>query len=223
MCTQDISLSSYIDHTLLKPTATQAEIKKLCEEAIEYQFASVCVPPCYVKLAAGVLNGTSVAVGTVIAFPLGYSTSATKVKEAQEAQQLGAQEIDMVINRGWIKDGLYQLVVEEVHEVAQVLPNMIIKIIMELCDLTEQEKRKVATVLLESGAHFLKTSTGLGKGGATIKDVSLLADICRGQMKIKAAGGILHASEAAAFIRAGASRIGTCSAVRIMQESSAFR
>jgi deoxyribose-phosphate aldolase len=218
MDTQAISIASYIDHTLLKPTATRAEIIQLCEEAIEYQFASVCIPPCYVSLAADILNGTSVAIGTVVGFPLGYNTTATKVKEAQAARKDGAQEIDMVINRGWIKDGLYPLVVKEVQEVMQVVPDMIVKVIMELCDLTGPEKREAAAALLETGAHFLKTSTGLGKGGATLEDVHLLAEISRGRMKIKAAGGIRHAAEALAFIKAGASRIGTSAGVQIIQE-----
>lgn len=216
----DISLASYIDHTLLKPAVTRAEISRLCEEAAAFQFASVCAPPCYVSLAAHLLSGTPVAVGTVVSFPLGYSTSASKVKEAQEARQNGAQEIDLVINRGWIKDGLYSLVVKEVQAVVQSVPGLIVKVIMELCDLTETEKREAATALLESGAHFLKTSTGLGTGGATIEDVALLADICRGRMQIKAAGGIRHASEALAFIGAGASRLGTTSGIQIMREQA---
>ncbi|MEW5948755.1 MAG: deoxyribose-phosphate aldolase [Thermodesulfobacteriota bacterium] len=215
---QVISLASYIDHTLLNPTVTRAEIIRLCEEAIEYQFASVCIPPCYVSLAADILNGTSVATGTVVSFPLGYNTTAVKVKEAETAWKDGAQEIDMVINRGWIKDGLYPLVVKEVREVTQVAPDMIVKVIMELCDLTGSEKKEAAAALLETGAHFLKTSTGLGKGGATLEDVRLLAEISRDRMKIKAAGGIHHATEALAFIKAGASRIGTSAGVQIMQE-----
>lgn len=220
MDTQAISIASYIDHTLLKPTATRAEITQLCKEAIECQFVSVCIPPCYVSLAADILNGTPIATGTVIGFPLGYNTTATKVKEAQAARKDGAQEIDMVINRGWIKDGLYPLVVKEVREVMQVVPDMIVKVIMELCDLTGSEKREAAAALLETGAHFLKTSTGLGKGGATLGDVHLLAEISRGRMKIKAAGGIRHAAEALAFIKAGASRIGTSAGVQIMQEQA---
>ncbi|MFZ5994783.1 MAG: deoxyribose-phosphate aldolase [Thermodesulfobacteriota bacterium] len=215
---QVISLASYIDHTLLNPTVTRAEIIRLCEEAIEYQFASVCIPPCYVSLAADILNGTSVATGTVVSFPLGYNTTAVKVKEAETAWKDGAQEIDMVINRGWIKDGLYPLVVKEVREVTQVAPDMIVKVIMELCDLTGSEKKEAAAALLETGAYFLKTSTGLGKGGATLEDVRLLAEISRDRMKIKAAGGIHHATEALAFIKAGASRIGTSAGVQIMQE-----
>lgn len=220
MDTPVIPLASYIDHTLLNPTATRAEIIRLCEEAVECQFASVCIPPCYVSLAADILNGTSIAPGTVVGFPLGYNTTATKVKEAQAARKDGAQEIDMVINRGWIKDGLYPLVVKEVREVIQVVPDMIVKVIMELCDLTGSEKREAAVALLETGAHFLKTSTGLGKGGATLEDVHLLAGISRGRMKIKAAGGIRHAPEALAFIKAGASRIGTSAGVQIIQEQS---
>jgi deoxyribose-phosphate aldolase len=215
---QVISLASYIDHTLLKPTATRAEIIRLCAEAIEYQFASVCIPPCYVSLAADILNGTPIATGTVVGFPLGYNTTGIKVKEAETARKDGAREIDMVINRGWIKDGLFPLVVKEVREVIQVVPDMIVKVIMELCDLTESEKIEAATALLETGAHFLKTSTGLGKGGATLEDVHLLAGISRGRMKIKAAGGIRHASETLAFIKAGASRIGTSAGVQIIQE-----
>ncbi|MEW6326146.1 MAG: deoxyribose-phosphate aldolase [Thermodesulfobacteriota bacterium] len=218
MDTQAISLASYIDHTLLKPTATRAEIIRLCEEAVECRFASVCIPPCYVSLAADILNGASVAPGTVVGFPLGYNTTAVKLKEVETARKDGAQEIDMVINRGWIKDGLYPLVVKEIQEVMQVVPDMIVKVIMELCDLTGPEKREAAAALLETGAHFLKTSTGLGKGGATLEDVHLLAEISRGRMKIKAAGGIRHAAEALAFIKAGASRIGTSAGVQIMQE-----
>ncbi|MDD5451632.1 MAG: deoxyribose-phosphate aldolase [Desulfovibrionales bacterium] len=218
MDTQVIPLASYIDHTLLKPTATRAEITRLCEEAVECRFASVCIPPCYVSLAADILNGTSVATGTIVGFPLGYNTTAIKVKEAETARKDGAKEIDMVINRGWIKDGLYPLMVQEVREVTQGAPDMIVKVIMELCDLTGSEKREAAAALLETGAHFLKTSTGLGKAGATLEDVRLLAEISRGRMKIKAAGGIRHASEALAFIKAGASRIGTSAGVQIMRE-----
>lgn len=173
-------------------------------------------------LATDVLRGTAVAVGTVISFPLGYNTSATKVKEAEEARRNGTQEIDMVINRGWIKDGLYPLVVKEVQQVVQAVPGMVVKVILELCDLTELEKRKVANALLESGAHFLKTSTGLGRKGATIEDVSLLAEICRNRMRIKAAGGIRHAAEAMAFVKTGASRIGTSSGVQIIKEQASL-
>ncbi|MFH1146719.1 MAG: deoxyribose-phosphate aldolase [Pseudomonadota bacterium] len=209
-------IAPYIDHTLLKSTTTEAEICKLCDEALQYGFASVCVPPCYVNAAA---NGKkNLTVGTVIGFPLGYNTSAVKVKEALTAREDGASEVDMVINRGWIKDRNYLRVVQEVQSVVQAVPELVIKVILELCELTLEEKRETARALLESGAHFLKTSTGFGRCGAAIEDVRLLSGIAGGRMKVKAAGGIMHAEEALALIAAGASRIGTSSGVQMVRE-----
>ncbi len=213
-------LPSYIDHTLLSPTATEEDVARICAEAARYGFASVCIPPCHVPTAASVLRDTPVAVGTVVGFPLGYNTSATKIQEAVQAVEQGAKEVDMVINRGWVKSGHYSSVVREVQEVVRSVPNTVVKVIMELCDLTELEKREVAEALLDSGAHFLKTSTGLGKGGATLEDVALLAQIARKRMRIKAAGGIREVSQALAFIHAGASRIGTSSGAAIVEEYS---
>lgn len=209
-------LARHIDHTLLKPTATEAEISKLCDEALQYGFASVCVPPCYVNIAAN--RPKNLNVGTVIGFPLGYNTSAVKVKEALKAREDGASEVDMVINRGWIKDHNYSCVVREVQSVVQAVPGLIIKVILELCDLTMEEKKETARALLDSGAHFLKTSTGFGRRGAVIEDVRLLSEIAGGLMKIKAAGGIRHAKEAFAMLAAGASRVGTSSGVQMLQE-----
>lgn len=213
-------LASYIDHTLLSPNATEEDVARICAEAACHGFASVCIAPCHVPRAASILGDTPVSVGTVVGFPLGFNTSATKIREAVEAVEQGAKEIDMVINRGWVKSGQYSAVVREVQEVVRAVPNMVVKVIMELCDLTESEKREVAEALLDSGAHFLKTSTGFGEAGATLEDVALLAQIARKRMRIKAAGGIRDVSQALAFIHAGASRIGTSSGAAIVEECS---
>lgn len=209
-------LAPRIDHTLLKPIATEAEISKLCDEALQYGFASVCIPPCYVNLAAKMRSNLNV--GAVVGFPLGYNTSTVKVEEALKAREDGASEVDMVINRGWIKDRNYSYVVKEVQAVVRAVPELVIKVILELCDLTLEEKKETVRALLDSGAHFLKTSTGFGRCGAAVEDVKLLAEIIGGRMKIKAAGGIRHANEAFAMLAAGASRVGTSSGVQMLQE-----
>ncbi len=180
--------------------------------------AAVCVAPTFVPLASEFLNGSPVKVCTVVGFPLGFQFTSTKVYEAKEAVAAGASEIDVVINLRWVKEKRFGFVVGEIKEIVSSVPTAIVKVILECAYLTKNEKIKLAKVLSETGAHFLKTSTGFGPGGATIEDVKLLAKITDGKFKIKAAGGIRTLEETLAFIRAGATRIGTSAGAKIVQE-----
>jgi deoxyribose-phosphate aldolase len=207
---------SKVDHTLLAQTATWAEIKQICDDGLKYGTASVCIPPSYVRQAADYLKG-SVSVCTVIGFPNGYSTTAVKCYETADAIKNGADEIDMVINLGWVRDGLFDRVLEEIKEVKKACGSHVLKVIVETCLLTEAEKIRLCSVVSESGADYIKTSTGFSTGGAVREDISLFAAHKAPSLKIKAAGGIALISDAEDFIKLGADRLGTSRIVRLVK------
>lgn len=218
------SLNSYIDHTNLKPDADRNSISQLCSEAVRYGFYSVCVNSSRVSEAAEHLHGSEVKVCAVCGFPLGACTTACKVAEASEACILGASETDMVINIGMLKDGNYDYVKEDISAVASAVHSHggILKVILETCLLSDEEKIKAAELAIEAGCDFLKTSTGFSSGGATVSDVRLLRNVSDrmtdGRVKVKAAGGIRTAETAAEMIKAGADRIGASSSVSMIEE-----
>lgn len=207
-------LAGHIDHTLLKPDSTETEIAQLCDEAIAYGAASVCIPPSFVEFASKYLNG-KVKVCTVIGFPNGYSTQKTKVSETAEAVADGADEIDMVINIGALKAGHLERVVSEITAVRAECPDKILKVIIECCLLTDDEKRAACRCVTAGGADYVKTSTGFSSGGATIEDVKLLRQSVPDYVKVKAAGGIRTAEQGEAFLDAGAERIGSSNILKI--------
>lgn len=206
----------YIDHTLLKPTATTEQIKQLCEEALFYHTASVCIPESYVKFAR--TNFPKLNICTVIDFPLGYSTTAVKCFEAREAIQNGTDEIDMVINLGLAKEGRFSEITREISEVKAVCGDKILKVIIETCFLTDDEKIALCKCVTDGGADFIKTSTGFGTAGAKIEDIRLFRKYIGEGVRIKAAGGVKTKSELEMFISEGCSRIGTSSAVKLLAE-----
>lgn len=207
-----------IDHTLLKATATPEEVEELCLEAKKYGFASVCVNPVYVELAARSLDGSGVKVCTVIGFPLGANTSTTKAAEAKEAVTSGAAEVDMVINIGALKAGDYRGVYQDILQVAEAVRGLAkLKVIIETCYLTEEEKIKACIIAKKAGADFVKTSTGFGGGGATSKDVSLMREVVGPELGVKASGGIRDYTSAVLMIKSGANRLGTSSGRKIAQ------
>ena len=205
----------HIDYTQLKAFATWEDIVKLCEEAVEFQTASVCVPPAYIRRIKEAY-GEKVTICTVIGFPLGYSVTAAKVKETQEALADGAQEIDMVVNISDVKNGLYEKVTEEIKAVKAACGNHILKVIVETCYLTEEEKIAMCKSVTEAGADYIKTSTGFGSGGATLADVELFKKHIGEKVKIKAAGGVKTREDLEAFLAAGCERIGASSVVGII-------
>ncbi|GAB6159090.1 deoxyribose-phosphate aldolase [Desulfotomaculum varum] len=207
-----------IDHTLLKADATPAEIEKICQEARQYNFAAVCVNPCHVRLAANRLQGSGVAVCTVIGFPLGAAEPQVKAFATARALQQGATEFDMVINLGALKAGDYPYVEQDIAGVVKAAGGQTVKVIIETCYLTEQEKVAACRLAQRAGAHFVKTSTGFGSGGATLQDVALLRQTVGSQMGVKASGGIKTARQAVQMLQAGANRIGTSSGVKIIEE-----
>jgi deoxyribose-phosphate aldolase len=217
-----LAKAKYIDHTLLKPEATPQQIRKLCEEAKEYQFASVCVNPTHVKLCAGLLANSGVKVCSVIGFPLGANTTATKVFETQGAIADGASEIDMVINIGALKDRNLDLLEHDISAVAEAAHagNALLKVIIETALLTDEEKQIACRTAQKVGADFVKTSTGFSTGGATVEDVALMRRTVGPQIGVKAAGGIRTAEDFEKMIQAGATRIGASSGVRIIQEGT---
>ena len=204
------------DHTLLNQTATWQEIQQICEDALKYGTASVCIPPSYVKQAREYL-GDRMEVCTVIGFPNGYNTTAVKEFEIRDAVANGAGELDMVINLGWVKDGRFDLVEEEIRILKKACQGKILKVIVETCLLTDDEKVKACRICEECGADFVKTSTGFSKGGATIEDVALMRRTVGSGMGVKASGGIRSLEDAQAMVKAGAVRLGTSSGVAIMQ------
>ncbi|RPH98184.1 MAG: deoxyribose-phosphate aldolase [Calditrichaeota bacterium] len=206
-------LCAYIDHTLLKPDATTEEILTLCQEAKRYQFAAVCVAPHWVPLCVEQMAENSMPVCSVVGFPLGASTSENKALEAEELIALGANEIDMVLNISRLKDKEYTYVYEDILQVVASGRGKIVKVILETCLLTEQEKIAACVLSKEAGAHFVKTSTGFGRAGATVEDVALLRQVVGHEMGVKASGGIRDYETAVAMIKAGATRIGTSSGV----------
>ncbi|MGI6423670.1 MAG: deoxyribose-phosphate aldolase [Tepidanaerobacteraceae bacterium] len=221
MLTKD-ELAKYIDHTLLKPTATLEEIKLLCLEAREYGFKSVCVNSCYVRQAVDFLKDSAVNVAVTVGFPLGAMSTASKVFEAVEAIKAGAVEVDMVMNVGLLKSGDFYYVVEDISQVVKAVKDInndsIIKVILEMCYLDESEKVSACQLAKDAGADFIKTSTGFGSGGATIEDVKLMKKLAGDSMGIKAAGGIRDLNTALAMIEAGATRIGTSSGIAIIKD-----
>lgn len=217
-----MKLAGLIDHTALKPDTTKEQIMKLCSEAIEYGFASVCVNPSYVKLCSELLENSAVKVCTVIGFPLGANTTATKVAEASEAIENGANEVDMVINVGAIKSGNLDLVKSDVEAVVQTAKGKaLVKVILETCLLTEEEKIASCKICKEARADFVKTSTGFSTGGATVADIKLMRGIVKPDMGVKASGGIRDYETAKAMVDAGASRIGASASVAIANKEKA--
>ena len=213
---------SRCDHTLLAQGATWAEIRALCDDGVRYGCASVCIPASYVKQAAEYLGG-KLPVCTVIGFPNGYDTTAAKCFEAEDAVKNGADEIDMVINIGWAKDGRWEDLLSEIRAVKAACGDHILKVILECCLLTEAEKIKLCEIVTESGADFIKTSTGFGGGGATREDVALMAAHVGPKVRIKAAGGIANLEDAADFIALGASRLGTSRVVKAVKALEAAK
>ena len=209
-----------VDHTLLTQTATWAEIKQICDDGIAYGTASVCIPPSYVKQAKEYV-GDKLAICTVIGFPNGYMTTATKEFETKDALTNGADEIDMVINLGWVKDGRFDLVEQEIRSLKAACGSKVLKVIIETCLLTEEEKVKMCEVVTNSGADFIKTSTGFSKAGATFEDIALFAANIGPGVKMKAAGGISSFEDAEKFISLGASRLGTSRIVKLAKNENA--
>lgn len=206
-----------VDHTLLAQTATWQEIKQICEDAMTYQTASVCIPPSFVKQAKEYV-GDRMAVCTVIGFPNGYNTTEVKKAETEDAIQKGADEIDMVINLGWVKEQRFDLIEEEIRVLKEACGEKILKVIIETCLLSEEEKIKMCEAVTKAGADFIKTSTGFSTGGATLEDIELFAKHVGSGVKIKAAGGIASFEDGEAFIKAGASRLGTSRLIKLMKE-----
>ena len=214
-----MSIAKCIDHTVLKPQTTEAAVRKLCAEAAQYGFASVCVNPCWVALCADLLKDTEVDVCTVIGFPLGANTSAVKAFEAAEAIRQGATEVDMVLNVGALKDGNADLVRADIAAVVEAARGKaLVKVILETCLLTDEEKRIACRLAKEAGADYVKTSTGFSTGGATEADIVLMRAEVGPEMGVKASGGIRDYATAQAMIRAGASRIGASAGVQIVAE-----
>ena len=219
-----LEILSHVDHTLLSPTATWDEMRRLAEEALRYRTASVCVPPAYIARLRGNF-GAELPICTVIGFPNGYSTTRVKSFEAKCAVEDGADEVDMVINVGWVKDGLYGQVLDDIRAVRKACDDagaacgrrIILKVIIETCLLTDDEKIRMCEVVSDSGADFIKTSTGFSKGGATFDDIRLFKKHVAPHLKIKAAGGISSIEDAMEFIRLGADRLGTSRIVKIVK------
>jgi len=207
-----------IDHTLLKADATVEQIEKLCKEALQYNFFSVCVNSAFVPLAKSCLEGSDVKVATTIGFPLGASATAVKAFEVEQALKEGADEFDMVINVGWLKSKLYRLVHEDIAEVVKAAGGKVVKVIIETCYLTDDEKKIASSIAAAAGAHYVKTSTGFGTGGATVEDVQLIRSVVGPNIGVKASGGIRDASTLKAMVDAGANRIGASASVKIMEE-----
>lgn len=207
---------SKVDHTLLKQTATWEQIKIICDEGAENQTASVCIPPCFVKRAKEYV-GDKVAICTVIGFPNGNMTTATKVFETGDAVKNGADEIDMVINIGDVKAGDYEKVLEEIRAIKKACSGKLLKVIIETCLLTDEEKIKMCEVVTESGAEYIKTSTGFSTSGATFEDVKLMREHVGVDVKVKAAGGISSVADAEQFMELGADRLGTSRLIALLK------
>ena len=212
-----MGLNKYIDHTVLKATASSADIQKLCEEAIEHEFYSVCVNGCYVADATHLLQGSDVKVAAVVGFPLGAMTTASKVFEAKEAIENGASEIDMVINVAKLKDGEFDYVENEIRLIKEAIGDNVLKVIIETCYLTDEEKVKACELSLVAKADFVKTSTGFGTGGATYEDVKLMKSVVGDNAKVKASGGVRDKETAQKYVDLGAERLGTSSGIEIVK------
>ena len=214
------NILSCCDHTLLKPDAVWEDIKQICDDGIEYGVASVCIPPCFVKQAVEYVAGR-IPVCTVIGFPNGYQTTAVKCSEALEAVKDGAEEIDMVINLGMVKEGKFTAVRDEIRAVRLACGDKILKVIIETCRLTEEEKIEMCHIVSESGADYIKTSTGFAEGGATREDIALMTANVSPHLKINAAGGIKSKKDAEDFILLGADRLGTSRLISIAKNEKA--
>ena len=210
----------HVDHTLLLQGSTWEEIKQICDDAMKYETASVCIPPCYVKQAAEYM-GDRMVVCTVIGFPNGNMTTETKAFETKNALENGASEIDMVINIGWLKDKKYDLVENEIRKLKEICGDKILKVIIETCFLTDEEKIKMCEIVTNAGADYIKTSTGFGGAGATFDDIKLFAEHIGPNVKMKAAGGISSISDAETFLNLGADRLGTSRIVKIVKNEEA--
>lgn len=216
----DNEILKHIDHTQLKPFATWADIEKLCDEAVKYQTASVCIPPAYIKRVHD-KYGDQVNICTVVGFPLGYSVTAAKVAEVEQALADGCSEIDMVVNISDVKNGDYDKVEEEIRTLKKACGNHILKVIIETCFLTEQEKIAMCRAVTNAGADYIKTSTGFGTAGATIEDIRLFKQHIGPNVKMKAAGGVKTKDDLIMFLEEGCDRIGTSSAVGMLQGAEA--
>lgn len=210
----------HVDHTLLTQTATWEEIRQICEDGVKYQVASVCIPPSYVKQASEYLEGR-LPVCTVIGFPNGYMTTEVKEWETKDALENGASEIDMVVNLGWIKDGKYDLVEAEIRCLKEICGEKVLKVIIETCLLTEEEKIRMCHVVTKAGADYIKTSTGFSKGGATFEDIKLFSEHIGSGVKMKAAGGISSLEDAEKFLALGADRLGTSRIIKLIRQEDA--
>ncbi len=216
-----MELNKYIDHTLLKPEATKAQITKLCQEARQYDFASVCVNTCYVPLAKELLAGSDVKVCCVVGFPLGAMDTVSKAFEAKTAVENGAQEVDMVINIGALKDKDYDYVTKDIAAVVEASKPAIVKVIIEACLLTDEEKVEACKCSMNAKAEFVKTSTGFSTHGATPEDVALMKKTVGNVCKVKAAGGVRSYDDAMKMIEAGADRLGCSAGIKVMEEAKA--
>lgn len=211
-----MDIASYIDHTVLAADASEEKIRVLCKEAADNHFASVCVNSCWVSLASELLKGTGVNVCTVVGFPLGAMNTRAKAFEASDAVDNGAEEIDMVLNVGYMKSGLYDKAEEDIREVKKACKGKLLKVILETCLLTDEEKKKACELAERAGADYVKTSTGFSKGGATKEDVALMRKTVGDRLGVKASGGIRSYEKAMEMIEAGASRLGTSSGIAII-------
>ena len=211
---------SHVDHTLLKAFATWEDIQKICEEAIEYGTASICIPASYIRKVHDTY-GEKINICTVVGFPLGYSTTTAKIAETQQALADGATEIDMVINIAEVKNGNYEYVTDEIRALKAVTGYKVLKVIIETCYLTEEEKIAMCKAVTKAGSDYIKTSTGFGTGGATMEDILLFKEHIGPNVKMKAAGGIRSVADMEAFLNAGCDRIGTSSAIKLIKEQSA--
>lgn len=216
-----MKINKYIDHTVLKATTTEADIKKLCAEAKEYEFFSVCVNGSYVPLAKKELEGSDVKIAAVIGFPLGAMSKDAKVFETKKCIEDGADEIDMVLNVGFLKDGKFDEVEQEIREIKEAMGTHVLKVIHENCYLTDEEKRKACELSVAAGADFVKTSTGFGTGGSTFEDVALMKEVVGDKAEIKAAGGVRDIETAMKYIEMGVTRLGTSSGVSLVSTGKA--
>lgn len=214
---------SKVDHTLLSVTATSNEIKNLCDDGIKYKVASVCIAPCYVKFAKDYVGNNAIKICTVIGFPNGYNTSESKLYEVSDAIKNGADELDVVINLAWLKNEMYDKIGDELSRIKTLCRDKILKVIIETCLLTEEEKIKMCQIVTQCGADYIKTSTGFSKFGATFDDVKLLKKYVGEKVKVKAAGGISSIEDAERFIELGASRLGTSKIVKIVKQQDNYR
>lgn len=211
-----MKLNQYIDHTILKANATESDVVQLCEEARQHEFFSVCINSAWVPTARKLLAGSPVKVCSVVGFPLGAMSTAAKVFEAQQAVADGADEIDMVINVGWLKDGKDDAVREEIRAIKEAVGSRVLKVIIETCYLSDAEKVRACQLSVAAGADFVKTSTGFGTGGATVEDVKLMLDTVQGKAKVKASGGVRDAEAANQYIEMGVMRLGTSNGIKIV-------